>query len=121
MGRHKRPRAERVAPQLTAEKAALIKGMLARRDRQSDVSAYFGINQGRIYEIASGQRFKSVVPAPLADLPERGPYVVVPQARHIRAAFAEDTLKKIMSVLERAQQEVAQVIGEEITGQSDAS
>ena len=35
--------------------AALIKGMLARGDKQSDIAAFFGTNGGRVAEIDTGQ------------------------------------------------------------------
>jgi hypothetical protein len=46
---------------LTAAHAALVKGMLKRGDRQHDIAAWFGVNGGRIAEIANGDRF--VLPA----------------------------------------------------------
>jgi hypothetical protein len=49
--------------------------MLARGDRQSDIAAFFcGVNIGRISEIATGQKFRNVVAAPIEDLPPPGPY-----------------------------------------------
>lgn len=32
----------------------IVKGMLARGDRQHDIASYFGVNGGRIGEIATG-------------------------------------------------------------------
>ena len=48
--------------------------MLARGDRQHDIAAWFGVNGGRIGEIASGQAFRSVQPEEGANIPPRGPY-----------------------------------------------
>ena len=59
---------------LSAADAALIKGMLHRGDRQHDIAAWFGVNGGRIAEIATGQHFKWVDLANEAELPPRGPY-----------------------------------------------
>ena len=56
--------------------ARIAKGMLERGDRQSDIAAYFGVNGGRIAEIASGETFASVSAAPANELPPPGPYVV---------------------------------------------
>lgn len=53
---------------------ALIKGMLTRGDRQSDIASCFGINSGRVAETNRGQRFTHVSPAPLNELPPPGPY-----------------------------------------------
>ena len=33
----------------------IVKGMLARGDRQHDIASYFGVNPARINEIASGE------------------------------------------------------------------
>jgi hypothetical protein len=55
--------------------AALIKGMLARGDRQHDIAAWFGVNGGRIAEIATGRRFRSVSAAVAEALPPAGPYL----------------------------------------------
>jgi len=53
----------------------LIKGMLARGDRQHDIAAWFGVNGGRVGEIATGFRFGGVVAAPPEALPPPGPYL----------------------------------------------
>lgn len=54
--------------------AALIKGMLNRGDRQHDIAAWFGVNGGRVAEIATGARFRDVEPCAPGDLPPPGPY-----------------------------------------------
>lgn len=54
--------------------ASIVKGMLARGDRQHDIAAWFGVNGGRIGEIASGQTFHDCEPAPTQLLPPPGPY-----------------------------------------------
>lgn len=56
--------------------ARIAKGMLERGDRQSDIAAYFGINGGRVAEVAKRVTFWWVQPAPLDQLPPPGPYVV---------------------------------------------
>lgn len=67
-------RAEASGIVLSTKDAATIKGMLARGDRQHDVAAWFGVNGGRIAEIATGSRFDWVAPAQEAELPPPGPY-----------------------------------------------
>jgi hypothetical protein len=57
-----------------AADAAFIKGMLARGDRQHDIAAWFGVNPGRIAEIATGAKFANVLGVSMADLPPAGPY-----------------------------------------------
>ena len=59
---------------LTESDAAIVKGMLFRGDRQHDIAAWFGVNAGRIAEIATGFRFARVEPAPIDKLPPSGPY-----------------------------------------------
>jgi hypothetical protein len=59
---------------LTEDDAAIVKGMLARGDRRHDIAAWFGVNGGRIGEIASGQKFRRVEPAASQLLPPPGPY-----------------------------------------------
>jgi hypothetical protein len=62
---------------ITEDDAAVIKGMLARDDKQQWVVAWFGgdINPGRLAEINTEQRFAHVDPAPRSRLPPIGPYV----------------------------------------------
>jgi hypothetical protein len=67
-------RAEPDSDRLDREIAALVKGMLKRGDKQSDIAACFLINGGRISEINTGQRFADIAPAPEAELPPRAPY-----------------------------------------------
>lgn len=66
----------RHAVRLTESDAALVKGMLRRGDKQHDIAAYFGVNGGRIAEIASGMSFEEVPEADESDLPPAGPYPV---------------------------------------------
>ena len=54
---------------LTADQAALVKGMLARGDKQHDIAAFFGENGGRIAEIKTGLRYSEIKPASKKDLP----------------------------------------------------
>lgn len=46
-----------------------------RGDRNHDIAAFFGVNQGRIAEIKDGSRFTEVAAANLEDLPPKGPYL----------------------------------------------
>ncbi|MEE9453517.1 MAG: hypothetical protein V3V13_03925 [Paracoccaceae bacterium] len=60
---------------LTAADATIVKGMLARGDRQHDIAAWYGVNGGRIGEISTGQTFARVEIASTDKLPPPGPYV----------------------------------------------
>jgi hypothetical protein len=53
---------------------AVVKGMLARGDRQSDIAAFFKVNSGRICEINTGHTFVAVEPAAPGELLPPGPY-----------------------------------------------
>jgi hypothetical protein len=68
-------RAEPSGITLNEEDAALVKGMLARGDRQHDIAAWFGVNGGRIAEVATGATFRWVEAAPEGELPPPGPYM----------------------------------------------
>lgn len=61
---------------LTDTDAALVKGMLRRGDKQHDIAAYFGVNGGRIAEVANGTSFAEVPEAGQNELPPAGPYPV---------------------------------------------
>ncbi len=89
-------RAEASGISLTETDATFVKGMLARGDRQHDITAWFGVNGGRIAEIATGAKFRWVEPADDALLPPLGPY---PCGREAHAA---------MEALEAARRAVAE-------------
>ena len=81
---------------LNEDDAAIVKGMLARGDRQHDIAAWFGVNGGRIAEIATNQRFGYVQPAGGNRLPPPGPYlsgrdttIVLVALRKAKEALAE--------------------------------
>ena len=59
---------------LSEDDARLIKGMLQRGDRQSDIATYFGVNIGRIAEVSTGVTYAEVPPAADFHLPAPGPY-----------------------------------------------
>lgn len=71
----KKNRARTSGIHLTTDDAAQVKGMLARGDRQHDIAAWFGVNGGRIAEIAKRATFADVAPAPADKLPPPGPYL----------------------------------------------
>ena len=76
---------------LSETDAATVKAMLARGDRQHDIAAWFGVNSGRIAEIASGQKFREVVPRDGSNLPPPGPY---PSGKDAHAALSALRLAK---------------------------
>ena len=70
---------------LDEEDAAIVKGMLARGDRQHDIAAWFGVNGGRIAEISTGAKFAEVKSAEPEDLPPQGPYLSGRQSAELLA------------------------------------
>lgn len=68
-------RAPSAGIRLTSADASIVKGMLARGDRQSDIASYFGVNGGRIAEVSIGKKFGGVAMAPQNSLPPPGPYI----------------------------------------------
>jgi len=84
--------------------------MQKRGDRDHDIAAWFGVNQGRVAEAKEG-RYGSVEPAPANKLPPRGAPGVkgkmlrdaVGNAIKILAEDGPDGLSKAVVILVRAQ------------------
>ena len=61
---------------LTHSETRYVKGMLARGDRQHDIASYFGLNSGRIAEVAAGNcDYPNAEPIKEGQLPPPGPYL----------------------------------------------
>ena len=67
--------------------APIIMGMVARGDRDHDIAAWFGVNQGRIAEVKDGSKFGIVAAASSKDLPPKGPPGI--KGRRLRAAISQ--------------------------------
>lgn len=87
---------------LTEADAAIVKGMLNRGDRQHDIAAWFGVNGGRIAEIATGDRFAGVK-ASTTNLPPPGPYMAARVSYEAKVKLSE-TEEKLSEVLEEIKQ-----------------
>jgi hypothetical protein len=74
---------------LTNSDASIVVGMVARDDRDHDIAAWFGVNQGRIAEVKNGSH-GSIAAAPANTLPPKGPPGI--KGRSLRAAV-EKALK----------------------------
>jgi hypothetical protein len=57
---------------LTNHDASIVMGMISRGDRDHDIAAWFGVNQGRIAEVKEGKYGSTVTAAPAAELPPKG-------------------------------------------------
>jgi hypothetical protein len=82
---------------------ALIKGMLARGDRQSDIAAFFGVNGGRVAEINTGLRGAEVIAANTETLPPPGPYVMSART----ALKARQTLEALLDLIDESLAEIS--------------
>ena len=71
---------------LTKANIPTVLGMARRRDRDHDIAAWFGVNQGRIAEAKDG-KWGTPEPALPADLPPKGPPGI--KGRALRAAVAK--------------------------------
>lgn len=72
---------------LNSREISIVKGMLARGDRQHDIAAYFGVNGGRIAEVNTGARGAEALTAHPSLLPPPGPYLAGRSALHARDAL----------------------------------
>lgn len=98
-------RAEPSGISLDDSDASIVKGMLARGDRQHDIAAWFGVNGGRIGDISTGAKFPSVVAAPQEKLPPPGPYLTGRDAHAAMIALeaAAETINAALALIrERA-------------------
>jgi hypothetical protein len=74
----------------TYRETQVVKGMLLRGDKQHDIAAYFGVNGGRVAEVATGKcDYPSAPPLPLDQLPPPGPYLSVRSVVAIKAILDE--------------------------------
>ena len=86
---------------LTHDDARVVKGMLARGDRHHDIAAWFGVNQGRIAEVRSGDLHPGTQPAPEKKLPPPGPYMAF---RAVYASIA--ALESARTALDNARSKI---------------
>jgi len=94
----RRHRAKASGVTLSSDDTMLVKGMLIRGDRQHDIAAWFGVNAGRIAEIAIGKSFAWVKAAEGFNLPPVGPY---PSGkRSIEAQVALDEALNALSTVQ---------------------
>jgi hypothetical protein len=103
VGRSAMSRAKASGYVLSADDAPIIFGMIARDDRDHDIAAWFGVNQGRIAEVKDGTKFGLVSAAPADQLPPKG--APGPKGRQLRelvdiALSALKTHKDIASAID---------------------
>jgi hypothetical protein len=76
---------------LTNQDASIVLGMTARGDRDHDIAAWFGVNQGRIAEVKGGE-FGSISAASSGELPPKGP----PGVKGKRARYSLGEIAKAL-------------------------
>ena len=77
---------------LTKSDAKIVLGMAARGDRNHDIAAWFGVNQGRIAEVKAGD-YGTLEAAPAAQLPPQG-------APGVKGRRLREAIRKAMELLE---------------------
>ena len=82
------PRGNASGIKLTKNDIPIVLGMQNRGDRDHDVAAWFGVNQGRVAEAKDG-RHANVTPAPANALPPKGPPGL--KGRELREAEGRNT------------------------------
>ena len=95
---------------LTNKDASIVLGMVARGDREHDIAAWFGVNQGRIAEIKTGSH-GSIATAQTQDLPPKGPpgvkgrrmHAAVNRALKLMTEKGDTGLAEALNILRDAQ------------------
>jgi hypothetical protein len=90
---------------LTTNDARIVSGMQARGDREHDIAAWFGVNQGRVADVKDG-KFGTVSAASSDQLPPKGPPGV--KGRRLRysveralTALSNGNIEEAIEVLEK--------------------
>lgn len=97
---------------LTTADARVVAGMVARGDRDHDIAAWFGVNQGRIAEVKEG-KWGPIEPSPADTLPPKGPPGV--KGRRLRSA-----VNKALGLVAAGKPEEAMATLEEAAKKYDA-
>lgn len=98
------PRASISGISLNEADARIIKGMIARGDRQHDIAAWFGVNGGRIGEVSSGENFSNVGVAQGCELPPPEPYLTgkSSHAAYFALTQAKEVIDTAISLIEES-------------------
>lgn len=103
----KERRQDEKALKLSIPEIAIVKGMLARGDKNQDIAAYFGVNQGRIAEINTGKKGADV-DAQHENLPPPGPGISGRATEEAKRALlqARDALDTALSIIAEHERDV---------------
>jgi hypothetical protein len=78
---------------LTNNDASIVLGQIARGDRDHDIAAWFGVNQGRIADVKNGE-YGSIMTAASSELPPKGP----PGVKGKRARYSLGEIEKALNI-----------------------
>jgi hypothetical protein len=98
---------------LTTNDARTVLGMQARGDRDHDIAAWWGVNQGRIADVDAGQ-FGTLEAASADKLPPKGPPGV--KGKRLRASINE-----VLASLEKGDTQAAVAILQKAKERYDAN
>ena len=85
----------------TYRETSLVKGMLARGDKQHDIASYFAVNGGRVAEVSTGDcDYPNAKIASDEILPPPGPYMT----KYAISSVIE-TLQEAIQAIEMAEKE----------------
>ncbi len=90
--------------------ASIVKGMLARGDKQQDIAAFFGCNPARVNDIKKNRRFPEVEAAPDHILPPSGtlrptPDTTVAEAvREVLVDFSKQLVRELATAAHERRQ-----------------
>lgn len=82
---------------LMQKDAEIVLGQVARGDREHDIAAWFGVNQGRIAEVKKGDGWGSLTAASADRLPPKG-------APGIKGRRLRDAVGAALARLEKGEQ-----------------
>lgn len=82
---------------LMQKDAEVVLGMVARGDREHDIAAYFGVNQGRIAEVKKGEGWSGLTMASAERLPPQG-------APGIKGRRLRDAIGATLAILAKGEQ-----------------
>jgi hypothetical protein len=86
------PKSKASGYHLTNNDASIVLGQISRGDRDHDIAAWFGVNQGRIADVKNGEH-GSITAAASSDLPPKGP----PGVKGRRARYSLGEIEKALS------------------------
>jgi hypothetical protein len=98
---------------LTTNDARTVLGMVARDDRDHDIAAWFGVNQGRIKEVKDG-KFGTSEATPADKLPPKG-------APGVKGKRLRGSINEVLTSLDKGDNQAAIAILQKAKERYDAN